>query len=771
MSIVASTIYGDQVLECDSPSEDVGEMLERLRSRRIKIGSVELEPESGHIWQDGVRSYLPEQPLAILQALLDARGGVVSRDELRSRLWPDDTFVDFEHGVNAAVKRLREALGDNADSPRFIETVPRRGYRLIAPVEEIADVAAEGEEPGHPPVRARWLVGGVLLLAAAAIAVLGIARQFSGSPKSSGELTRLTHDGGLTTQPSISDDGEVVVYASDRAGDGQLDLWVQRKGGGGPVRLTSDPADDREPSVSPDGGRVAFRSERQGGGIYVMPTHTGGQPTLIAEGGRNPRFSPDGRHIAYSVGFAGMNNDPSPGSKTFVVNATGGHPRQLLPDAVVAFWPVWAPDSKHVLVTADTTEQENEQLDWYVVPIDGGQPVHLKSNLQDKYRFSCIPRQQLWLGDTIIFSVMQTDTFRLWRTRISSAPWQASETAEQLIAGTEHHTFASASSSDRLVFASTTIRQNIWAVPIAAEEGRVLGPIEQLTNGADLDINFGVSLDGTTLSFSSANGRVVSIRVMDVRTRQARIVVPPGPTDWMVLSPDGSRMAYRRLEEPSEGLNVVSARGGEPEHVCTDCGWSIPSGWSHDNRRLFYLSGDTGNMLIHVLDLASGSHRVAAKHPSNHLFNARFSPDDRWMTFQEMLPTQQSRIWVAPVDRATDRKTWIQVTSGEWWDDKPRWSPAGSLLYFMSQRDGFRCIWAQRLEPLSRRPKGTPFAVAHFHNGRISTMNVFLRTFDFGVARDRIVLNLGDITGNIWSTQAPLLHLGQTASLSESLAR
>ena len=131
-------------------------------------------------------SYLPEQPLAILQALLDARGGVVSRDELRSRLWPRDTFVDFEHGVNAAVKRLREALGDNADSPRFIETLPRRGYRLIAPVEEInieefineeiINVSAP-EGPGRRPVRVGWVAGGVLLLAAAAIAVLWVAHQ------------------------------------------------------------------------------------------------------------------------------------------------------------------------------------------------------------------------------------------------------------------------------------------------------------------------------------------------------------------------------------------------------------------------------------------------------------------------------------------------------------------------------------------------------------------------------------------------------------------
>jgi DNA-binding winged helix-turn-helix (wHTH) protein len=95
--------------------------------RRVTIGPIELDPDGGEIWKNGVRSYLPEQPLSILQALIDARGGVVSREELRHRLWPNDTFVDFEHGVNAAVKRLREALGDSADSPQFIETIPVAG--------------------------------------------------------------------------------------------------------------------------------------------------------------------------------------------------------------------------------------------------------------------------------------------------------------------------------------------------------------------------------------------------------------------------------------------------------------------------------------------------------------------------------------------------------------------------------------------------------------------------------------------------------------------
>src|ERR1700745_1467168 len=83
-----------------------------------------------------VRVRLPDQSFQILAMLLERRGELVARDEIRQRLWPGDTFVDFDHGLNNAVNRLREALGDSADSPRFVETPPRRGYRFIAPVEE-----------------------------------------------------------------------------------------------------------------------------------------------------------------------------------------------------------------------------------------------------------------------------------------------------------------------------------------------------------------------------------------------------------------------------------------------------------------------------------------------------------------------------------------------------------------------------------------------------------------------------------------------------------
>src|SRR6185295_2328419 len=93
-----------------------------------------LDARAGELWKADVRVNLQDQPLKVLECLLERPGELVTREELRQRLWPGDTFVDFEHGVNAAVRRLRETLADSAESPRFVETLPRRGYRFIAPV-------------------------------------------------------------------------------------------------------------------------------------------------------------------------------------------------------------------------------------------------------------------------------------------------------------------------------------------------------------------------------------------------------------------------------------------------------------------------------------------------------------------------------------------------------------------------------------------------------------------------------------------------------------
>jgi DNA-binding winged helix-turn-helix (wHTH) protein len=118
-------------------------------AQRLRFGSFELDVRSRELRKDGSCIRLQEQPFEILRVMLERPGDVVTRDELCKRLWPDGTFVDFEHSLNAAVKRLRAALGDDADNPRFVETLPRRGYRFIG------TAALDSEEPvgGQPRVR------------------------------------------------------------------------------------------------------------------------------------------------------------------------------------------------------------------------------------------------------------------------------------------------------------------------------------------------------------------------------------------------------------------------------------------------------------------------------------------------------------------------------------------------------------------------------------------------------------------------------------------
>ena len=126
-------------------------MAEALRNR-VRFGPFQADLVTGELTRNGVRRRLPGQPFEVLSLLLERPGDLVTRDELRRRLWPEDTFVDFDHGLNAAVNKLREALGDSAERPRYGETVPRRGYRLIVPVEAVTSEPQRAPAlPDEPP--------------------------------------------------------------------------------------------------------------------------------------------------------------------------------------------------------------------------------------------------------------------------------------------------------------------------------------------------------------------------------------------------------------------------------------------------------------------------------------------------------------------------------------------------------------------------------------------------------------------------------------------
>src|SRR6185369_3269223 len=144
-----------------------------------RFGEFEFDPASGELHKDGSKVRLQEQPFQILTLLLRRPGEVVTREEVRQALWPGDTFVDFDVGLNSAIKRLRDALNDSADNPRFVETLPRRGYRFVAALETAPDPAPPALEAPHrtgsPPVVRLRSWGAAAAVVAAAVLLAGLA--------------------------------------------------------------------------------------------------------------------------------------------------------------------------------------------------------------------------------------------------------------------------------------------------------------------------------------------------------------------------------------------------------------------------------------------------------------------------------------------------------------------------------------------------------------------------------------------------------------------
>ena len=228
----------------------------------VRFGTFEVDLLAGELRKAGVKLKLTGQPFQVLAILLERPGQVVTREELQKRLW-SNTFVDFDHNLNTAINKIREVLGDSAESPRFVETLPRRGYRFVALVDvglvmpgpEVGSGKAV-QSSGRPPSWNHiWLVRSYIALAVGVVlvgAVLVFHKRFRSSVSTpQRELTRLTFDDGLQIGATWSPDDRFVAYGSDRGG--KFDIWVQQVSGGDPIQITKGPGHKWQPDWSPDG--------------------------------------------------------------------------------------------------------------------------------------------------------------------------------------------------------------------------------------------------------------------------------------------------------------------------------------------------------------------------------------------------------------------------------------------------------------------------------------------------------------------------------------
>src|SRR5262249_8241887 len=175
--------------------------------------------------------------------------------------------------------------------------------------------------------------------------------------------------------------------------------------------------------------------------------------------------------------------------------------------------------------------------------------------------------------------------------------------------------------------------------------------------------------------------------------------------------------------------------------------------WAPDGETMLYHWAEPRR--VGAFDLTSRKKTDLLVHLTYNLYQPHFSLDGQWVTFLALTAPRHRRLYIVPFrgERPIPEALWIPITTGEYSDDKPRFSPNGNLLYFTSDRDGFMCLWAQPLEPQSKRPVGRPFAVHHFHNGRLSMQNLQIADLEISVAVDKIVFTLAELTGNIWMAE------------------
>jgi DNA-binding winged helix-turn-helix (wHTH) protein len=259
---------------------------------RIRFAEFEVDLGSGELFCDGRKLLLQEQPFQVLRILLERPGQLVTREELRNQLWSADTFVDFDHGLNKAVAKLREALAQADGESPLIETLPRRGYRLIAPVEWVNGIApAESVNGNHsaapkslPTVSQSglsqktgesWISrapGRVILFSLAVIALLGLGSTLyifrRSAVRPSMTTSPLTTFPGAETQPAFSSDGKQVSFIWDGNSSNRTDVYMKRIGTERPLQLTQSSGfvccdvwspDDRYNSVSTMLGRKPGR--------------------------------------------------------------------------------------------------------------------------------------------------------------------------------------------------------------------------------------------------------------------------------------------------------------------------------------------------------------------------------------------------------------------------------------------------------------------------------------------------------------------------------
>jgi Tol biopolymer transport system component/DNA-binding winged helix-turn-helix (wHTH) protein len=599
--------------------------------RLLRFGNFEVDLHTGELRKGGVKQKFGGQPFQVLSILLERPGDVVTREELQKRLWPD-TFVDVDHNLNTAINKIREVLGDSAESPRFVETLPRRGYRFIGELEPPMQPVVAAE-PDYGFLSRRWLkiAAGVLAISVVAVAAVVAYRWHRPQgPQEQATLTAVPFTAlpGQATSPAFSPDGSRIVFAwngNPAHGAKGFDLYVKALGSETLLRLTQHPSEWISPAWSPDGTQIAFhRIAGANTGIYGVPALGGPERKLRSTRIPGTNFtlinfsliswSPDGKWIAFADVV------PEDGhARIYLLSTETLETRQIpiSPMCIGEGLPAFSHNGEYL---AYWCLREGFDAVLYSLSIPGGQPKMISS-------FRAFPNGLTWSADDkkLIYSLFPLGNG--FSDELGEVTVENGSTKQLAFAGSAMLPTVSVK-GNKLAYSSLFTNSGIWRRDLLQPESPAIELIP--SSRAQFDAQY--SPHGRRIAFASLRSGLQGVWISnDDGSNLVQISNPnhvSGSPQW---SPDGNRIAFDSFPGVHWEIYVADVAERKPRKLVTNISDVTRPHWSRDGKWIYFRSNEPGRMGVYRCPASGGDAIALAK--DTDAINPRESLDGKTVYF------------------------------------------------------------------------------------------------------------------------------------------